>query len=182
MTFQFLRLAPAVGVTLAGALVMVIVSGCASEQREYVTYSSTWGNQGADAGEFNEPIGVALDEAGNVYISDAGNNRIQKFSPAGAFLAQWDGGAEKLDRPMHIAVDEHGRVYVPEYGADRVSVFDSAGARLFSFGENGSADGEFDSPAGVNIDPDGKVYVADFYNHRVQIFDSSGEYLSQFGS
>ena len=47
------------------------------------------GNVGSGAGQFAAPWGVATDDRGRVYVVDYGNNRIQKFSPDGAFLAQW---------------------------------------------------------------------------------------------
>lgn len=48
-----------------------------------------WGSFGTGDGLFQSPFGVAADGAGNVYVVDRGNNRIQKFTSTGAFLTKW---------------------------------------------------------------------------------------------
>jgi tripartite motif-containing protein 71 len=40
---------------------------------------TTWGSEGSGDGQFGEPGGIAVDGAGNVYVADTGNNRVQKF-------------------------------------------------------------------------------------------------------
>ncbi len=40
----------------------------------------TWGSHGTDNGQFNLPLGIAVDSSGNVYVADTGNYRIQKFA------------------------------------------------------------------------------------------------------
>ncbi|MFI5372623.1 MAG: hypothetical protein ACHQ52_13790 [Candidatus Eisenbacteria bacterium] len=46
------------------------------------TYLTQWGSNGSGEGQFNIPLGLATDAAGNVYVSDNGNNRVQKFGPS----------------------------------------------------------------------------------------------------
>jgi DNA-binding beta-propeller fold protein YncE len=46
-----------------------------------------WGTRGSAAGAFQEPHGVAVDGQGNIYVSDTGNDRIQKLAPDGTVLA-----------------------------------------------------------------------------------------------
>ena len=72
-------------------------------------------------------------------------------------------------------------VYVCDSGNHRIQVFDHDGSYLFSFGSQGSGDGEFESPYGVSNDGT-RVYVTDSGNHRVQYFDLIGNYLGQWGS
>ena len=48
-----------------------------------------WGSFGSGDGQFNFPNGVAVDPSGNVYVADAYNNRIQKFTGSGAFITKW---------------------------------------------------------------------------------------------
>ena len=52
-------------------------------------YLTQWGSPGSGKGQFSEPFGVATDAAGNVYVADRYNWRIQKFTSSGAFLTQW---------------------------------------------------------------------------------------------
>jgi DNA-binding beta-propeller fold protein YncE len=53
------------------------------------TFVLAWGNQGAAAGQFYNPSGVATDATGNVYVVDQSNHRIQKFDRLGNFITQW---------------------------------------------------------------------------------------------
>ena len=48
-----------------------------------------WGTAGSGNGQFKLPLGIAVDAAGNVYVADAGNDRIQKFTSDGVFLNAW---------------------------------------------------------------------------------------------
>lgn len=48
-----------------------------------------WGVPGPGRGQFSNPTGIATDAAGNVYVADSGNNRIQKFTPTGTFITTW---------------------------------------------------------------------------------------------
>jgi len=47
------------------------------------------GAPGSKDGQLKSPVGVAADGSGNLYVADTGNNRIQKFSKTGLFLAKW---------------------------------------------------------------------------------------------
>jgi len=48
-----------------------------------------WGSPGAGSGQSSSPAGIGTDAAGDVYVADSGNNRIQKFNASGAYLTQW---------------------------------------------------------------------------------------------
>lgn len=63
-----------------------------------------------------------------------------------------------------------------------VRVADWNGNGLLEFGDNGSANGEFNDPAGVAVDAEHRIYVVDRGNHRVQVFSSNGEFLTALGS
>lgn len=82
-----------------------------------------WGTLGSGDGQFNWPVGVAVDASGNVYVADSGNHRIQKFTSSGAFITNWgtqgtgDGG---FNRPYGVAVGASGNVYVADSFNNRI--------------------------------------------------------------
>ena len=141
-----------------------------------------WGNEGrgigpfrkrSGDGQFNWPKAIAVDPAGNVYVGDTYNDRVQVFDSNGRFLRKWGtvgSGDGLFDGPNGIAVDRGGNVYVTELQNDRVQVFDSNGRFLVKWGTEGRGDGQFKDPNGIAVDGTGNVYVADEGNHRVQVF------------
>jgi hypothetical protein len=56
-----------------------------------------WGTEGSGNGQFQDPNGVAVDSAGNAFVSDGDNNRIQKFTNTGKFIRKWGSfGSESI--------------------------------------------------------------------------------------
>jgi len=172
---------------LATAFSVLLLAGIATNQSFGVsshTYILEWGNYGnIDGGQFFQLEGLSVDNEGNVYVTDSGNARIQKFTSDGQFLETWgvrgtDNG--EFEYPTGIATYE-SNVYVVDREQHRIQVFDSTGKFLQSWGEFGSEQGEFFYPHGIAISNDGVVYVADTKNHRIQQFTTDGEFLSSFG-
>jgi hypothetical protein len=76
---------------LIGALV-VSAALAATPGNTTVSFVSYIGSSGAGAGDVSAPEDVATDAAGNLYVDDAGNFRIDKFSPSGTFVMAWGWG------------------------------------------------------------------------------------------
>lgn len=135
------------------------------------------GKRGKAEGEFDIPIGIAIDAADVIYVTEFRNNRVQKFSTEGKFLSMF--AVEKM--PGGIAVDPQGNVYVAPMMSHKICVYSPAGKLLREWGKQGKGDGEFDQPGGIAIAKDGAVYVADQVNRRVQKFTADGKFLLKWG-
>lgn len=143
-----------------------------------------WGSSGSGNGQFDNPSGMATDAAGNVYVTDSNNNRVEKFTSAGAYLTQWGSsgsGNSQFNAPASVATDAAGNVYVLDVGNSRVQKFSAAGAYLTQWGSFGTGNGQFTYPIDLAADAAGNVYVADHDQARVQKFSSNGTFLTQWG-
>ena len=90
-----------------------------------------WGQQGTSNGRFNQPLGITVDFAGTAaYVTDSGNNRVQKFDLNGTFLTKWGTsgtGNGQFSAPYGIAIDSAGDVYVADTGNSRIQRFSPTG-------------------------------------------------------
>ena len=57
--------------------------------QESYRFAGSWGAQGIKDGQFDLPHSLAIDIFGNIYVTDTGNNRVEKFSPNGTFISKW---------------------------------------------------------------------------------------------
>ena len=134
-------------------------------------FIAQWGGRGYDGnGQFQLPVGVAVDSGGNVYVTDH-NFRIQKFDSNGRFLTQWGSkghGTGQFAYPYGVAVDRQDNVYVAEWDNHRIQKFDSNGRYLTQWGSEGSGNGQFNRLMDVAVDRQDNVYVADAANNRIQ--------------
>jgi DNA-binding beta-propeller fold protein YncE len=92
--------------------------------------------QAQEAGQLRSPWGITVDSHGDVYVTDTGNHRVQKFDRDGNFITQWGGfggGDSQFNFPYGIVVDARGSVFVVDSGNTRVEQFlpsDEGGERL----------------------------------------------------
>jgi uncharacterized protein (DUF779 family) len=143
-------------------------------------------NGPATGAEFNNPCGVAVDSAGNLYIADYGNRRIRMVSNGviatvagnGTPGLSGDNGpatSAQLSGPTSIAVDSTGSLYIGDAGNSRVrkvsgGVITTVAGNGNGFGgDNGLAtNAQFNDPHGVAVDSAGNLYIADIYNNRIR--------------
>lgn len=148
------------------------------------SFQGAWGRAGTATGRFRQPRDVETDGAGNFYISDHRNNRVQKFDANGNFIMAIGSkgkGAGKLLRPNAIAISGN-RLVVSDTDNHRIAIFNTNGSFIANWGSQGTGNGQFSYPQGVVFDSAGNLYVADTFNHRIQVFDANGAYVRQWGT
>ena len=140
-------------------------------------YLTQWGSTGSANGQFNEPLGIAVDGSGNVYVADYQNRRVQKFNSVGGYLAQWNTGASH--KPSDVAVGPNGDFYTTDRDNNGVQHFTSTGSPLAPLGTPGQ---DFYVPIGVTVDALNFVYVVDTGNRRIAVYrGGAGELLLRWG-
>jgi NHL repeat-containing protein len=123
------------------------------------------GMTGGLGGELVSPYGVAVDAAGNVYVSTNQDHRIQKFDSSGNFLRTWGKDVIQSGQPGDTGT-----------GFEICTVAASCKA-----GELGALGGELNAPLGISADTAGNVYVAENLGSRIQKFDFSGNFQRAWG-
>jgi sugar lactone lactonase YvrE len=172
-------------------LILPLSAAAAPGSGSILVFQLKLGTPGTGAGQFDGPAFVAVDDAGDVYVTDAGNHRVQKFDDDGTFITQWGGygsGVKQFNLPRGIAfyggneADPAHYVYVVDSLNNRIQKFTPSGGFLTKWGSMGQGDGEFLVPEGIAVGPSGNVYVVDAPHERIQKFTPSGGYLTQWGS
>ena len=141
-----------------------------------------FGSQGSGRCQFLKPFGVAVDEDDNIYVTDGGNHRIQKFTSDGTLISEIGSkGSQRLQfkNPMGItynSLDSH--LYVCDSDNCRIVVLNHDLTYCDSFGLKGSGRDQLQYPCSIAFDHRGQIYVTEYYtNYRVQVFSSSKQHL-----
>ncbi len=130
---------------------------------------SELGGTGTGPGQFDGIWGVSTDSAGNIYVADTFNRRIQKLASDGAFVGEWTTYAAGVafQKPTGVFVDANDVVYVCDSVAETVVLFDRDG-RFIEQWKLRSVLGEISEPEDIVLDPDGEhIYVVEVRSHRV---------------
>lgn len=141
-------------------------------------YLLGWGVEENSRWLFKDPAGVAVDAAGDVYVTDIFQSVVYKFDPNGNFKTMWISkfGSGDSYRPTGIATAPSG-IYITDFLNDYVSKFSFTGVlrTTWGSGHDGNANGEFIYPAALAVDSLGNIFVADTYNDRIQSFSGTWE-------
>lgn len=88
----------------------------------------------------------------------------------------------QFPNPVDVTYDKYlNRIIVVDNKIHQVVVFSEEGDSLFTIGERGEEDGQFNFPQSAAIDKESNIYIVDAFNFRVQVFDKEGKYLRKFG-
>jgi sugar lactone lactonase YvrE len=155
---------------------------------------------GSDA-RFVYPFAVAVDGAGNVYVTDIGNHNIRKITPGGGVTTvagtvgvsgslDGTGTAARFSFPQGIAVDGLGNIYVADTNNSTIRKISTSGVVTTFAGvvsQTGTADGTggsalFNFPFGLATDATGNVYVADHGSSTIRKITSGGTVTTLAGS
>lgn len=124
-------------------------------------------------GDFSRPTNAAVDQDGNLYVSDTFNNRIEIFDADGNFISTFGkagDGPGYFARPKGIAVDSDGHIWIADAVQNRIQVFNREGQLLIWMGGAGLLPGQFNTPAGIAIDKNNRVFTTEQYPGRLQMF------------
>ena len=176
---------PAIILTLALAVFLVSCKGTSDDPtapKSWVVTTlagSVLGDKNGTgtAAQFRFPADVAVDPSfGNLYVADAGNNRIQRITSGGDVTTLAGGGTPaQFNEPIGVAVDSSGNVYVADYSNNRIRKITSKdGVVTVNTIAGGGTPAQFNEPIGVAVDSSGNVYVADSRNHRIRKITPEG--------
>ena len=140
-----------------------------------------FGGPGVGTGQLAEPRGLANDAAGNLYVADTKNSRIQVFDANGAFVRSigTPGSADgQLKEPCGVAVGPDGTIVVADTWNHRIARFAADGTWLGAWTDPQRG---FFGPRSVVLSR-GLLYVADTGNKRIVRFDENGKRTAEFGA
>ena len=146
------------------------------------------GGSGSAPGQLSGPAGVKLDAAGNIYVADTNNNRIEKYDPQGNYLASAGGYTSdvSMNQPWSMAVAADGTVFVADTWNHKILKLDKDMKMVKEWGSGGQANAGDDpmklfGPRDIAITSTGNVLVADTGNSRIIEYSQDGDFVRQFG-
>jgi ABC-type Fe3+ transport system permease subunit/sugar lactone lactonase YvrE len=164
------------------AVALCLWTGCSADDRKSAPVESKFfsrveviGTRGAGIGELNKPRSVEVDAKDNMYVIDM-TGRVQKFSPDGKYLMEWQMPQIVRGKPKGMCRDKAGDIVLVEPHYSRVNFFSPEGKLVAQFGVKGTNVGELGMPRAAVVNSRGELYVCEYTDsERVQHFTAHGE-------
>ncbi len=162
-----------------------------------------FGGDGAAAigASLNNPTGIAVDSAGNLYIADTGNSRIRRIDAQSATISTVAGSgstvytgdgiaavAAGLEYPTGVALDGTGNLFIVDSGTSAIRRVDAVSGLISTFAGTGlagfSGDGaaataaQLNHPSSLSLDSKGSFYIADAGNNRIRKIDATNSFIT----
>ncbi len=156
-------------------------------------YTKTLGFMANQGRGFNNPVDLAFDSAGVLYVlnragpevsSRLSYKRVTVCTLAEDYLGEFGAGGTADGEfwwPSSLAFDRDDRLYVADEALNRISAFDQQGRFLGKWGAAGAEPGQLNRPSCIAFDQQDNLLVADSLNHRIQKFTKEGRFLHQWG-
>jgi outer membrane protein assembly factor BamB len=138
----------------------------------------SFGQSGSLPSQFSQIADLVVDAAGDLYVVDSGNARVQKFSMLRGLLFTFGDVGEEVDsvtRPQGIALDAEGNVYVADAQSGRIVKYAPGGSFLRAF------ETDIGELRDITLDQQGNIYATDAAARVVYMLDNQGRILMQLG-
>ena len=158
-----------------------------------IRYSHTVGSLSNQGRGFQNPVDVALDSHGVMYVLNRAGpelpirlpyKRVSMCTVDEEFLGEFGTGGTGIGEfwwPSSLAFDSRDRLYVADEALNRITVFSTEGEVLDVWGDEGSGPGQISLPSYIAVDRDDHLLIADSGNHRIQMFASDGSFIGEWG-
>jgi len=138
---------------------------------------SSFGSRGSGNGQFDFPEHIAIDQLDHIYVSDLGNNNIQKFDKNGTFIEDY----YSCNSPRTVLFLPD-RVIIAKSYDNMIFEMDYNKQFIREWGSTGVADGQFNFLRQMALDDENNLYVVDAGNNRIQKFDLTGNFILKWGN
>ena len=156
-------------------------------------YSHTIGSLSNQGRGFQNPMDVALDSRGVMFVINRAGpelalrlpyKRVSMCTVDQEYLGEFGTGGTAPGEfwwPSSVAFDAQDQLYVADEALNRVTVFSNQGQLIKTWGEAGTGPGQLNRPSSLVFDSDGHILVSDSGNHRVQKMTADGEFIAAWG-